>query len=258
MEHQTVAPLVEVLVEYKVSVLTFITYWGLYFASDFIFARLFAFYRKLNNADRAEWASRVVSTINALAVTYGCVAVLISEKELHNDPVYGYSLRAEFYHKLIMGYFVYDFLLVLGHKQLRGVGTVVHHVLGFLGPAAATYYREGQLFTVLWIFTEVTTPLVNNRWFLAMAKKSHTQFYILNGLAMTLGFIVFRVLLVPGYSIYALYTFWQRFRTANLVIQYLTFTCIIGVSSLNTYWTGLMVRGLLRHLGGGKKVKKAN
>lgn len=256
------ASLVELIIEYKVSVLTFITYWGIYFASDLIFVRLFNFYRKLNNADRAEWASRVVSSINALCVTYGCVSVLLTEKELHDDPVHGYSLRAEWYHKLIMGYFVYDFFLVLAHKQLRSVGTVVHHVLGFLGPAAATYYRQGQLFTVLWIFTEITTPLVNNRWFLAMAKKTSTQFYILNGLAMTLGFIVFRVLLVPGYSIYALYTFWQDFRTAQLVIQYLTFTCIIGVSSLNTYWTGLMIRGLLRHLSGTsssqKKSKRVN
>jgi len=250
------AETIELILDYKVSIITFITYWGLYLASDVVFARLFPFYNKLSSGDRAEWGSRVVSTINALVTTYGCVVVLSTDRAVHEDPMFGYSMRAEWYHKVIIGYFVYDGLLVLANKQLRSFGTVVHHVLGLLGPGSATYYRHGQLFTLLWIFTEVTTPLVNNRWFLAVAKKTDSKFYIINGIAMTLAFIVFRCLLVPIYGAYALYTHWDNYFKVAVAIQYLLFICMVGVTSLNYYWTGLMIRGLLRHLGKKQTVAK--
>jgi len=243
------AEAIELILEYKVSIITFITYWGLFFASDVVFARLFPFYRKLSAGDRAEWGSRVVSTLNAICTTYGCIVVLATDTEVHADPMLGYSQRAEWYHKVILGYFVYDGILVLANKQLHSFGTVVHHVLGFLGPGATTYYKHGQLFAILWVFTEITTPLVNNRWFLAVAKKTDSKFYIINGLTMTLAFIVFRCLLVPIYGFYALYNHWHNFHKMAVLVQYLSFICMIGVTALNFYWTGLMVRGLLRHLG---------
>jgi hypothetical protein len=56
------------------------------------------------------------------------------------------------------------------------------------------------------IVTEVSTPNVNNRWFLATMKKTESLIYVVNGLLMWLTFLLFRVIWLP----YLLYTFWAH------------------------------------------------
>jgi len=241
----------ELIISYKLSIVSFITCWGIYFASDVLFSRLFDFYRKLSRADRIEWGSRVVSTLHAIFVTYGSGLVLLTEDVVHDHPFIGHSSVAEWYNKVLIGYFVYDLMLVLGEKQIRTVGTLVHHILGLIGYIASIEYQEGLLICVLFAFTEITTPFVNNRWFLAITKKTNTKIYIFNGLLMTLGFIVVRVLFAPGYSFYAIFAHWDELQALK-TLRNLIFLCLFGVTILNIYWTGLMVKGLLRHVNKSK------
>jgi len=214
-----------------------------------VFTRLFPFYGKeLSKGDRTEWGSRVVSTLHALFVTTFAGFVLFTDASVTNDVVSGYNMLHDWNLRILIGYFTYDLLLVLGTKQLRTSSSIIHHVMGLLGAFSTLYWHQVQLFTVLFTFTEITTPFVNNRWFLAVAKKTSSTFYLVNGILMALGFVVVRVLMVPGWAFYAIYNQWVPLQDISHLLLTSLFVCVIGISLLNVYWTYLMIRGLLRHL----------
>jgi len=244
-----VTTLVELTITYKVSLVSFVVCWGIYFASDVLFARLFPFYAKLSKGDRAEWGSRVVSTLHAIVATYGSIYALFNEKSFREDPFLGQpSAACQWYLKVSIGYFLYDLVLVLAEKQLRTMGTIIYHVLGLVGFPASISGEQVQFFTILQNSTEITTPFVNNRWFLAVSKQANSQFYMINGLVMTFGFVLYRAVIIPSITLSTFYYHWDKYQQVSDVIYFLLPVCEIGISLLNFYWSYLMVRGMLKHL----------
>jgi len=234
------------IVSYQVAVVSFFACWGLYLLSDVLMR--FPAYKKLKYGDKAEWNSRVVSSVHAIFVTYGAVVCLLTEKVLWDEPFTGFSLKTDWYMKVMYGYILYDFLLVLYVKQLRTSSTLFHHILVLVVYFVSMEAHVAQVFSTLWAFTEITTPLINNRWFLSTAKKTNSLFYILNGLGMTLGFVVFRVIAVPAFATRAFVTHWDQVDDISPYLLYTLLFCTISVTLLNVYWTTLLVRGLLKHL----------
>jgi len=241
--------LVDSLIAYKYSILSFITCWGLFFASDIVFARLFLFYNKeLSKGDRAEWGSRVVSTIHALLVTIVASYVLSTDARVRNDLVSGYNMLQDWNLRILIGYMSYDLLLVLGTKQLRSIGSVIHHLLCLVGAFSCLGWHQLQLVTVLLTCTEITTPFVNMRWFLAAAKETSSTAYLVNGILMTLGFLTIRAVALPSAVFYAICTQWAALQEISGALMAFLFICVTGLPFLNTYWTYLMVKGLMHHL----------
>jgi len=247
--------LAQLTIGYKVTLISFVTCWGIYFISDVLFARLLPFYSKLSKGDRTEWGSRVVSTLHAFVATYGSFLALYTDHNVFTQDPFGRCTQCDWWLKVSIGYFLYDMVLVMTEKQIRSMGTIIHHILGIVGFSASMAGGQVLYFTLLQNSTELTTPFVNNRWFLAASKQSNSQAYMINGLVMTFAFVMYRAVIVPIAASYAFYAHWDKYQRVTIVLYFLLPFCVIGITLLNFYWTSLMVKGLLRHLS--KSIAKA-
>lgn len=50
---------------------------------------------KLNKRDQIEWNERVVSSVHAIIASVVSTAVLVSDKKMQDDPVWGHSIIAQ-------------------------------------------------------------------------------------------------------------------------------------------------------------------
>jgi len=146
-------------------------------------------------------------------------------------------------------------VLILVYTDLKTTGTVVHHTLGLLSFSLVYISKQEQYFALLWTATELTTPFVNTRWFLYVTKQSNTLLYTVNGLVMTLGFLVWRVAYIPLKGFSALYYFSDHISLLRPYMVPVNF-CIPAITLLNVYWTYLMIRGIISVLIKSKKGEK--
>eukprot|EP00026_Physarum_polycephalum_P013732 Phypoly_transcript_14165.p1 GENE.Phypoly_transcript_14165~~Phypoly_transcript_14165.p1 ORF type:complete len:280 (+),score=33.17 Phypoly_transcript_14165:127-966(+) len=240
--------------DYSVATIAFVAGWILYFLSHYVSKFLFRSYSDLKPAVQVDWCSRIVSNINAVVATYGALTVLAT-KDFDKFPLTAWNEDGGFYIQILLGYFAYDFILILANKELQSVGTIVHHILGLLNYGLVCISGQEQYLALLWMATELTTPFVNMRWFLAVTKQSHTMLYTINGLAMTLAFLCWRVIYIPTKAFYTLYYFSDHFYLLYPYMQPSIPLSIPAITLLNIYWTSLMIRGIISVLMGKKKRK---
>jgi len=195
-----------------------------------------------------EWDSRVVSNLNAVFVTLGSLyAIYFHPNDWAVNPYGPPNTYSSLFISAILGYFVYDLVLVLVYRDLLSFSTIAHHVIGLVTYGAGKFSGSCHYILSLWLLTEATTPFVNQRWFLEVLQKKSSPLYIINGLAMALGFLFIRTLIVPYYTGTAL--LYQYELASQYVRKAVLNTAIvgeIGICLLNNYWTYLIWKGLIK------------
>ncbi|GJD12899.1 hypothetical protein Gasu2_69640 [Galdieria sulphuraria] len=217
---------------------------------------VFAPFRRLDLIHRSDWASRVVSSINA---TVGCLLfakLVFGEEQLYRTGVFSNSAASCGLWKLILGYFFYDSLLIVlvfeVHEAIN-IQTIIHHIV--VTSAVIYCLSSRDPLAMLWasalFLTEASTPFVNLRWFLSESNLKHTRIYVVAGLLMTLAFFVARILFMP----YTLYLLLSNPNILNYLSTYRAFcdgivggSVFVSIYVLNIYWFYLMMRGLY-HIG---------
>lgn len=130
--------------------------------------------------------------------------------------------------------------------------TVLHHVCGFLGFSYAIRDLQFGNIVLIWIFTEITTPIVNQRWFFMMLNMKDSILYMLNGALMLLGFVIVRV----GMNFVMAYLMWENrvilFRDTELIGHFTLFFLWFAEIVFNFYWTYLIAKGFFKLLCGKK------
>lgn len=232
---------------------SFFVCWFVYlYVSPALSSMLVPAYRTLKRGDKVDWNSRVVSSIHAVVVTIGTFFCLLSEDVWYSDPYGGYSKPAELYSHIFIGYLFYDMLLVLGNKEIRTAGTIAHHAIAIAAYTLSIFHYITQFFATLWLFTEISTPFINNRVFLKLAGKETSTLYLINGLMMAITFVGSRAIFAPIFGGY--YGFVLRhkaiFPTWYTKVDFAI--SVVGMTSLNLYWSYLIIKGILKALSGGK------
>jgi len=231
---------------------TFILCWiGLY-SSRLLFARLCpALYSRLSPFQRLEWDSRVVSTLSSLLASCLLQPTLYSGVKCHDEPGVTCAVANEYGMGVIMGYLMYDFILVLANygTSLFQISTIVHHVLGLSTVVIPSLYDSG--FSALSIATlaELSTPFVNLRWHLDVAGYRGTFLYNVNGLTIWVMFLCAR--LIAGlYNLYLLATKYGRtlFAVSPVILGYIL-SFQVSFLFLNSYWFYFITIGILKGLG---------
>ena len=98
----------------------------------------------------------------------------------------------------MVGTLVADLLIqIFFVKDFRSPGALqnyLHHVLAIFGAVAGNSIGRfiGTLSNIT-LITEITTPFVSNRWILHFHNKVDSTAYFINGLCMTIGFGLFRI-----------------------------------------------------------------
>lgn len=94
------------------------------------------------------------------------------------------------------------------------------------------------------LIVELSTPLVNMRWFFyAVGYDKYSLYFFINGIVMTLLFFIVRIAMIPLYW-YKVYTVlesphWMKMRNFRYVM---ICTCVL-LDIINIYWFKKMFRG---------------
>ncbi|KAL6614277.1 hypothetical protein ACP70R_036547 [Stipagrostis hirtigluma subsp. patula] len=174
-------------------------------------SRCFKGYNRLSGMQKVEWNNRGFSTFHALvaaAVSYYLVVIsdlfnedvqngiIIDRKSWLSDAMFGVSI----------GYFLTDLVMILWYFPFLGgkeyelfilipMFQLLHHGLSMYAIGLALLTGRAHVYILMVLFTEITTPFVNLRWYLDVAGQKNCKLYLYNGLALFAGWLVARIIL---------------------------------------------------------------
>ncbi|TPX50135.1 hypothetical protein SeLEV6574_g01096 [Synchytrium endobioticum] len=215
-----------------------------------------------SKADIEEAADKAVSTIHAVLSTLGvCLWYFTDHPVTVEDFAYAHSPIREHCLAIITSYMVFDFVRILTHlirpvaNNTVAIGDripfLIHHIVvaSACFISAATHY--GSFYTGLFSFGEVTTVLLNFRFFLLKAGYKGRPIYKLNEYVFAGGFFFIRV--VAGWAyMWHMHIRWPAYRAGwgkhntSPLIGYLIPVCGYTHCLLQVYWFGMILRMLLR------------
>jgi len=246
----------------KLVLLSFLWHWLLFFWSHPLSLLLTRSYKTLGAGMQAEWNSRVVSNIHALITAQGAARAMLWDPVYHaTDYAFGMSDLMQFYLAFSTGYFLYDFFIIHIHAStgLWDAATFLHHVIAIICNIAVLMSGEAEYFLGFFLFTEATTPFINQRWFCSVTNMRESTLYLVNGLLMFLGWMVVRVGIM-SYIMWLIISERQTgFSKMTLTMQAVAFPSLALAWLLNMYWGYLIGKGFMKAVlgaGGSAPAKK--
>ncbi|KAI3682544.1 hypothetical protein L1987_82596 [Smallanthus sonchifolius] len=207
---------------------------------------------KLENKQKLEWKNRGFSTFHALFAAIGSMyflvftnlfdeqakeELLINRSSASSDTLLGMSI----------GYFFSDLAMIIWtYPTLGGLEYVLHHGLSLFAIIQSLLSGQVQFYILMVLFTEITTPFVNLRWYLDVAGKKNSTLYMLNGVAMFLGWLVARVILFV-FFFYHLFTHFDQVNQVFYPMGYYTLLTIPPMlAMMNLFWFWKIAQGLMK------------
>jgi len=213
-------------------------------------------FKSLSDATQEGAACRVVSSVHALAATALSAWMLLTE-DLAAKPMYAQSAVMPSLINFSVGYMLAD-LANETRCWLRGINydvdllSVIHHVF-VIGTGALYHCAEPTMYNyvvALGLATEVSTPLVNARWFAVELKHGSAMYQ--NGLGFLM-MAVFATMRVPlcitalgsGYANRDVIAGSIAAGGVGAAYSCYVWLSVSGLSALNGYWFSLMARGAI-------------
>nr|CAB3474619.1 unnamed protein product [Digitaria exilis] len=200
-------------------------------------SRCFRGYSRLSHMQKVEWNNRGFSTFHALvAAAISFYFVVISD--LFNEDVNGIiidrkSWLSEAMFGVSIGYFLTDLAMILWYfPSLGGKEYLLHHGLSMYAIGLALLSGKAHMYILMVLFTEVTTPFVNLRWYLDVAGQKTCNLYLYNGVALFIGWLVRSIFTLGFYSLVAVPS---------------------TVSALNVFWFWKILKGMVKTLSRRRK-----
>lgn len=220
--------------------------WVFRYVSPSLSAKICPSFKKLSEAKQIDWHSRVNSSLHATIVSCMCVYALLYEEELEEEPIWDDNPVVRSSCAIVVGYMAADaMLMTIYYKQIGEKFYFFHH--------AATVYAYYHVMTIgilpyfanYRLIAELSTPLVNNRWFMdTLGFDKAGPAYMANGAAMTAMFFACRILCMPQYwyKVYSVYGTEKFHRLGNL--QYvLIYSCFV-LDVINLFWFYKLCKGI--------------
>ncbi|XP_058205439.1 uncharacterized protein LOC131319268 [Rhododendron vialii] len=208
-------------------------------------------YAKLNDAERIEWNNRGFSTFHALVVAVASLYLLLlsdlfdegSRAELIvdrrctlSDTTLGISL----------GYFLSDLAMIVWQfPALGGLEFVLHHGLSMFSIFLSLVSGQAQVYILMVLFTESTTPFINLRWYLDVAGQKNSKLYTFNGVALFLMWLVARILLFI-FFFYHMYTHFYQVKEVFPLGFYSLLVVPPMLAVMNLFWFWKITKGLVK------------
>lgn len=220
-----------------------------YFVSSRFSSLVSSRYNELSHAKKIDWDTRIGSNVHAVIVSTISLYCYIFDTVTTANPVKNDAVLVRVGVAITMGYILADFLIiVLSYKYIGDLFTLVHHVMAIWAYYFVVVYGVLIYFANVRQLAEISTPFVNQRWFLdAISYPRTSGSFIINGYLMGAAFFLCRILIMPIYY-YKCYSVWGSEEQRNLgflVNFFWIFTCIV-LDAINLYWFGKIVRGAMK------------
>ncbi|KAN0035843.1 hypothetical protein ACTA71_005134 [Dictyostelium dimigraforme] len=203
---------------------------------------------------RIEWPNRIISTVNAIVTTVLSIYCLYTKDEWIENSFRSTCDMSYFTFKFISYYFIYDLIIsTYYNKYLFTWGNLLHHSLALPSFVFLGNFGKAHHLLLIFVFTEITTPLINLRFFLLDLNLKNHPLYAINGLLIFGGFIIFRVFYT---SITFLDIFFNKphyaLETDHIIPLFVNFAYPL-ITILNLYWTFQISRSVFKYFTAQKK-----
>uniref|UniRef100_A0A1D1YNM7 Transmembrane protein 56-B n=1 Tax=Anthurium amnicola TaxID=1678845 RepID=A0A1D1YNM7_9ARAE len=206
-------------------------------------------YTRLSKSQKIEWNNRGFSTFHAIvvaAVSFYLMVLsdlfkdgsydelIISQKSAVSDAMFGISV----------GYFLADLGMILWlFPALGGKEYVIHHGLSIYAISLALISGKGHFYMLMVLFSEITTPFINLRWYLDLSGMKNSKVYLWNGIAMSIGWLVARVLLFI-YFFTHIYLHFDQVKTMFTLGLYSLLVVPSMLTVMNVFWFWKILKGM--------------
>lgn len=210
-------------------------------------------YSKLKNMDKVEWKNRGFSTFHAIIVSSASLYLLLFsdlfKEDSHDQLVVNRtSIVSETILGVSIGYFLSDLAMIVWHfPALGGWEYVLHHGLSMFSIFLSIVSGQGQIYILMVLFSESTTPFVNLRWYLDIYGQKSSNLYICNGIFLFLGWLFARILLFIFFFTHMLIHFDQVKEIFDLGFYSLLLVPSV-LAIMNLFWFWKIAKGLVKTL----------
>jgi len=211
--------------------------------------------KRKRSALRAEFNNRVVSTINAIVGVLYATWAISSTPELAANPNFGYTKFCHLANAFFLGYFIQDTYFTIRYaRNLSNVtATILHHICSITASGNCCFSKTLHYWSVRFLFTELSTPFLNLRWYLDQFQMKQSLIYKLNGILITLTFFYCRILFIFDFPFTQLKHLNELIALPTPLKQWLLYWQLptsFAAHLLNTWWFYLISKGLLKTLSG--------
>lgn len=214
---------------------------------------IFGGFHKLENTKKFEWKNRGISTFHALfiaAASYYFVVIsnLFDEHAEEVLIINRSSAASDTILAMSIGYFLSDLVMIIyAYPTLGGLEYVLHHGLSMLAIIQSLICGQAQFYNFVVLFSEITTPCVNLRWYLDVVGKKNSTLYLLNGVGVFAGWLVARVILFV-FFFHHMFTHFDQVKQLYWTILYSMLTIPPLLAMMNLFWFWKITKGLIKIL----------
>ncbi|KAL4587872.1 hypothetical protein LXL04_000747 [Taraxacum kok-saghyz] len=212
---------------------------------------IFKGFNKLEKAQKLEWKNRGFSTFHAIFAAIGAlyfllVSDLFDENSQQVLLINRSSRSLDTLLAMSIGYFLSDLTMIIWtYPTLGGIEYLLHHGLSMLALGQALLSGQVQFYILIVLFTEITTPFVNLRWYLDVAGKKNSTLYVMNGVGMFVGWLVARVILFV-FFFYHMFTHFDQVKQVYTMGYYSLLTIPPALAVMNLNWFRKIAKGLIK------------
>jgi len=238
------------LTYYPLAAVVFVAYVILFYVGNpVITARFFPKVQSFDRGKQIYWYSSMSSTYNALLSGFLCLVAMFYE-DFDHDPIWQDSVIVKSACAMVVGYVAADtILMMVYYKHMKDMGMLFHHMASVYAYFYVMTYGTYVYFANYRLLAELSTPFVNNRWFLDVYGCEKTgRPYFWNGIILTTVFIICRIFTMPWYwyRVFSIYGTEAYLRTGN--IKYVLFISCSVLDVLNVVWMYKLLRGVHKTL----------
>ena len=189
------------------------------------------------------------STVHAVVASVLAVYLLVSGT-LGPTHVFSKSSVGFATMQLSLGYFTGDFIVSLLDPVLRSdVGSIIHHLAGITSISIGLVHQGKLMFFIVYrLISELSTPMVNLRWFHYQLDNKNSCGYSFASLSMMITFFLFRIVPIPWHWIVLIQTLNDPLCPIVVELQWRIW--IVGIyivfDVLNLYWFSKMIKGAMK------------
>jgi len=228
--------------------ITFAALSAMYYFSPYYTPLFFKGYKSMTKYERADWDTRYGNIIFSIFITYMAGRIVFIDPDFHEsgDIPFHFRETRNSYISLgsALGYFLIDTIATVKY-MMGGPAMVIHHICALGSIINALINREGHLYTLWMLLTEMTTPFIALRYMLEkMGYKQHVA-YAINGVGILVGWVIARIInFVLFYHHF--YTYRDQFTVLCGLSKAIVLTVPAFLFFLNIFWFTKIVRGALK------------
>eukprot|EP00455_Lapot_gusevi_P041061 TRINITY_DN4721_c0_g2_i3.p1 TRINITY_DN4721_c0_g2~~TRINITY_DN4721_c0_g2_i3.p1 ORF type:complete len:290 (-),score=42.28 TRINITY_DN4721_c0_g2_i3:83-865(-) len=233
-----------------------------FFAARFVCSRYFSTY-KANPHDLHEATNKVISGLHAIFSTVASLIVIVSDQSRIGSSetrMFGASELCQYCIALSCGYFLYDLLhlyldTISQHSSFqklvndadfrqRKLPYLIHHFACFVVYFLCLCKLFGMLYLCGFLLWELSTPLLNLRWFLLKFGDPNSKLVKHISILFAVTFFLARIVFGTWLTFHLWVDMFPLYSRPDVDHSFLTILlgCSTALSLLNLFWFGQIVQ----------------